>query len=75
MTTVFARYKGTSSTNINIAVNVGTRVPRNVTLVETPEDIVVIVPHYRSYKYFIVAEKVIIVDPDTYEIVEILIIA
>ena len=36
-------------------------------------DIVVIVPAYRRYQYFIVGERVCIVDPDTYEIVEIIV--
>jgi hypothetical protein len=34
--------------------------------------LVVIVPEYRSYKYFVVGDRVIIVDPDTYMIVEII---
>jgi hypothetical protein len=43
-----------------------------VKLVDMPADLVVIVPEYRSYKYFVVGDKVVIVEPDTYMIVEII---
>jgi hypothetical protein len=70
----FAKHKGKSA-NVNITVNVGVAVPRSVQLYAIPEDIVVIVPAYRRYRYFIVGDRVCIVDPDTYEIVEIIVIA
>jgi hypothetical protein len=73
--TVFAKHKSKAQANIQIDVNVGTTVPKNVTLVEIPQDILVIVPQYREYKYFVIEEKVVIVDPDTYEVVEIIVIA
>lgn len=72
---VFAQHKSKARANINIDVNVGTTVPKNVTLVDIPQDILVIVPQYREYKYFVIEEKVVIVDPDTYEVVEIIVIA
>ena len=70
----FAKHKGRSA-NVNITVNVGVAVPRTVELYAVPEDIIVIVPAYRRYRYFVVGDKVCIVDPDTYEIVEIIVIA
>ena len=70
----FAKHKGRSA-NVNITVNVGVAVPRTVELYAVPDDIIVIVPAYRRYRYFIVGDKVCIVDPDTYEIVEIIVIA
>jgi hypothetical protein len=69
----FARHRG-KSTNVNISVNVGVAVPRSVQLYAVPEDIVVIVPEYRRYRYFVVDDRICIVDPDTYEIVEIIIL-
>lgn len=71
----FAKHKGRSANVNNITINVGVAVPRTVELYAVPEDIVVIVPAYRRYRYFIVGDKVCIVDPDTYEIVEIIVIA
>ena len=70
----FSKYRGKSA-NVNISINVGVAVPRTVELYAVPEDIVVIVPAYRRYRYFIIGERVCIVDPDTYEIVEIIVIA
>lgn len=61
--------------DINIDINVGVAVPRSVSLYAVPEDVVVIVPEYRRYKYFIFGNKVVIVDPGTYEIVDVLILA
>lgn len=61
--------------DIDINVSVGVAVPRSVTLYAVPEEVVVIVPEYRRYKYFIFGDKVVIVDPGTYEIVDVLILA
>ena len=41
-----------------------------------PEDIVTIVPDYSGYMYFMIDDnRVAIVDPDTYEVVDIIVIA
>jgi hypothetical protein len=61
--------------DIDIQVSVGVAVPRSVSLYAVPEEVVVIVPEYRRYKYFIFGDKVVIVDPGTYEIVDVLILA
>ena len=58
-------------TNVNFSINVGTRVPRSVRLAVLPASVIAIVPAYRSYRYFVVDEQVCIVDPATYEVVEI----
>jgi hypothetical protein len=59
-------------TNVNISVNVGTRVPRSVHLAALPATVVAIVPAYRSYRYFVVEERIVIVDPASYEVVDII---
>jgi hypothetical protein len=59
-------------TNVNFSLNVGTRVPRSVRIHTVPADIVTIVPAYRGYRYFIVDERIVIVHPTRYEIVEII---
>ncbi len=61
--------------DIDINVNVGVAVPRSVSLYAVPEEVVIIVPEYRRYKFFIFDDKVVIVDPGTYEIVDVLILA
>jgi hypothetical protein len=59
-------------TNVNFTINVGVRVPREVRLAALPASVITIVPEYRSHRYFIVDEEICIVDPVTYEIVEII---
>jgi hypothetical protein len=61
-------------TNVNFSINVGVVVPRErVRLHVLPADIVTIVPAYRGYRYFIVAdETIVIVHPTTYRIVEVI---
>jgi hypothetical protein len=59
-------------TNINFSINVGTRVPRSVRLAVLPASVIAIVPEYRSYRYLIVDDRVCIVDPGTYEIVDVI---
>jgi hypothetical protein len=60
------------ATNVNISVNVGTRLPQSVRLVALPASIISIVPEYRSYRYVVVNDQVCIVEPNSYEIVEII---
>lgn len=66
---------GAVAKDIDIDLNIGVMVPRTVVLTAVPDDVVVIVPEYRRYKYFVFDDKVIIVDPDTFAIVDILILA
>ena len=72
--TSFAKHK-VQPANVNISINVGVAVPRTVELYAIPEEIIVIVPGYRRYRYFVIGERICIVDPDTYEIVEIIVIS
>ena len=48
------------------------RVPRDVTFHALPSRVATIYPEWRSYKYILVKEQIVIVDPDTYEIVAVL---
>jgi hypothetical protein len=60
-------------TNVNFSINIGTRVPRDFRAVHVlPADIVAIVPQYRGYRYFIYEERVVIIHPQRYEIVEVI---
>jgi hypothetical protein len=59
-------------TNVNFSINVGTRVPRSVRLAVLPASVVAIVPAYRSYRYFVADERICIVDPASYEIVDVI---
>jgi hypothetical protein len=59
-------------TNVNFSINIGTRVPRSVRLVVLPASVITIVPEYRSYRYFVADDQICIVEPSTYEIVEVI---
>jgi hypothetical protein len=55
--------------HVDFDVRVGVRVPHTVHIFVVPEDVVRIVPQYRGYKYIIVRDEMVILDPDTLEIV------
>jgi hypothetical protein len=59
-------------TNVNFSIRVGARVPRTVHFYPLPIEIVEIVPEYRDYVYIIVGDEILIIDPDTFEIVAVL---
>ena len=74
--TVFSRHHVEPARNLNVSVNVGVALPRSVHLYPIPEEIVVIVPDYRGYNYIMLDDdRVAIVDPDTFEVVDIIVIA
>ena len=57
-------------TDIDINVSIGVAVPGTVVLYPVPIDIVEIVPAFRHYKYFVLADgRIIIVDPTTLVVV------
>jgi hypothetical protein len=56
----------------NFSVSVGTRVPRDVHVSVLPPEVVTIVPEYRGFEYVLVGDQLLIIDPDTLEIVAIL---
>ena len=60
-------------TNVHVTVEVGSRVPRDVRLEFLPTEVVSIAPAYRGYRYFVVDDRVCIVDPSSYEIVDVVI--
>lgn len=67
--TVFREQNLRRSTNVNVNIEIGRRVPRTVTLYTLPPRIVEIVPAYRSYRYVYVGDRIAIVDPASFEIV------
>jgi len=56
----------------SFSVSVGARVPRDVHVTVLPPEVVRIVPEYRGYEYVLVGDQLLIIDPDTMEIVAIL---
>jgi hypothetical protein len=71
----FSGHRSGAKVDVDIDVSVGVAVPRHVHLVAIPDDIIVIVPQWKRYKYIVVKDVICIVDPDTYEIVDVLVLA
>jgi hypothetical protein len=57
--------------NLNVSVNVGTRIPANVHLYPLPQEVIVIYPEWRGYDYILVGDQIVIINPRTHEIVAI----
>jgi hypothetical protein len=52
-----------------VEYRVGTRVPQDARLYEVPQEVAVEVPAIRSYKYMMVNDRVVLVDPATSEVI------
>ncbi len=52
-----------------VEYRVGTRVPDNVQLYSVPQEVAVEVPSIRQYKYMVVNDRVVLIDPATSEVV------
>jgi hypothetical protein len=58
--------------DIDIDVNVGAPVPRNVTLYPLPAAIIDVNPRWRNYRYVVVQDEIVIINPQTYVVVEVI---
>jgi len=58
--------------HVNFSISVGTRVPRDVTFHPLPADVVTIYPEWRGYDFILVGDRVVVIDPRTFEIVAVL---
>jgi hypothetical protein len=58
--------------NVNIDVNVGAVIPRTVELYPLPAAIIEINPRYRNYRYVVVRDEIVIINPQTYAVVEVI---
>jgi hypothetical protein len=73
ITTVFKSERVEPANNVNFSVSVGTRVPREgVRFYPLPAQVVTIYPEWRGYEYIRVREQIVVIDPNTHEIVAIL---
>jgi len=52
-----------------VEYRVGTRIPENVRLYTVPQEVAVEVPAIRPYKYMVVNDRVVLIDPATSEVV------
>lgn len=59
-------------TKVNFNIRIGTRVPRTVHLYPVPTAVIAVLPEYRSYRYVVVEDTICIIDPTSYEIVDVI---
>lgn len=59
-------------TSVNFNVAIGTAVPRTVHFYPLPQEVLEVYPEWRGYDFIVVRDEIVIVEPDTYEIVYII---
>jgi hypothetical protein len=72
ITTVIRNEHVAPVTNVNFNISVGTRIPRDVSYHPLPAEVVTIYPEWRGYNYVLVRDQIIVIDPQTFEIVAVL---
>ena len=60
------------ATNIGVAINVGVAIPADVTLVPVTPEVVTLVPQFSGYDYVVAQGEVLIVEPSSRQVVEII---
>jgi hypothetical protein len=72
VTTVIKQQHVAPVTNVNFSISVGTRVPRDVSFHPLPAEIVTIYPDWRGYEFIVVHDQIVVIDPNSLEIVAVL---
>jgi Protein of unknown function (DUF1236) len=70
--TVIRQQNVQPATNVNFSISVGSRVSDNVHFYPLPAELVQIQPHWRGYQFFLVGNQIIVVNPQTHQIVAVL---
>lgn len=73
ITQVIRETKVAPARDIDVDIAVGVAIPRTVEVHRLPPRIIKVVPDYEGYVYFVLDDgRIVILDPDTYEVVAIL---
>ncbi len=59
-------------TNVNFNISVGTVVPRTITLHALPATVIEVYPQWRGYRFVLVGDEIIIIEPGSYRIVAVI---
>jgi hypothetical protein len=59
-------------THVDFDIRAGVRVPRTVSFHPLPAEVVTLYPEWRGYEYFLVNDQIIVVNPRTLEIVDVI---
>ncbi|WP_188312117.1 DUF1236 domain-containing protein [Salinarimonas soli] len=62
----------TPVTNVNVSISSGTVIPETVELREVPADVIRVVPAYRGYRFFVIRNQIVIVEPRSRKIVTVI---
>ncbi len=58
--------------DVNFNVTIGSTVPRRVNLHPLPQTIISMNPRWRNYRYVVVENEIVIINPQTYRVVEVI---
>ena len=72
ITSVIREQRVQPVTNVNFEIRTGVRVPRTVSFHPLPREIVTIYPEWRGYEFFLVNNQIVVVNPRTLEIVDVI---
>ncbi|WP_175493861.1 DUF1236 domain-containing protein [Microvirga guangxiensis] len=72
VTQAFSSTNVNTVTKVNFNVSVGTTITEEVRLAPLPAEVIRIVPQYRGYSYVVVRDEIVIVEPRTKKIVEVI---
>jgi hypothetical protein len=73
ITTVIRNERVAPVNNVDFQISIGTRVPRErISLRPLPAEVITIYPQWRGYEFFLVRDQIVVVDPRTGAIVDIL---
>jgi hypothetical protein len=59
-------------TNVNFNIAVGTVVPRSISLHPLPAAVIEVYPQWRGYRFVLVEDEIIIIEPSSYRIVAVI---
>lgn len=59
-------------THVNFSISIGTRVPRDVHFYPLPAEVITYYPEWRGYEFILVNDQIVVIDPQTLEIVAVL---
>mgnify|MGYP001548570157 CR=1 FL=1 len=71
ITTIFRQHK-VAPVHLNVSIAVGARIPERVHFYPLPVEVVDVYPEWRGYDYILVGDQILVIDPDSHEIVAIL---
>jgi hypothetical protein len=72
ITTVIRDQHVAPISNVNFSISVGTRVPRDIAFRPLPAEVVTIYPEWRGYNFVMVRDQILVIDPNTFEIVAVI---